>query len=133
MKKTFILSACLLLFVLLSVFADKSYDRSYQEHPLKKILREKGMVTKKEGNLTFSFSKTLSPSEQKDLIARCKERIGKCLEFIGEPPFDDSIHLILVPTRNDMRFFFGVIEVLEVLSISRKTNLFPRNTNLTKI
>ena len=106
MKKTLILSACLLSFVLLSVFAYKFYDRSYQEHPLKKILRENGMVTKEEGNLKFTFSKTLSQSEQKDLIARCKEGIGKNLEFIGESPFDDSIHFILVPTRNDMKFFF---------------------------
>ncbi|MDD3901154.1 MAG: hypothetical protein PHX22_08010 [Dysgonamonadaceae bacterium] len=107
MKKTFPLSVILLLFVLQLLSAYGIEEVKSFEHPIKKLLRENGMVTKEEGNLKLSFSKTLGQSEQDELIARSKECIERSLEIIQESSFDDSIHLLLVPTRNDMKNIIG--------------------------
>ncbi|WP_139785108.1 hypothetical protein [Parabacteroides sp. Marseille-P3160] len=101
--KKLILLLSLLLIVLLSLFV---YGR-LSENPLDRQVRLAGMVTQKEGNFKFSMSKTLSRSERKELITRTKECITRSLELIHEPPFDDAIHFVLVPTRNDMKNLLG--------------------------
>lgn len=65
------------------------------------------MVTKEFGNLKFTVDPTMSMSERNDVVRKTKEYIAQCLELINEEPFDDSIHIYLVPTRNDMKNLIG--------------------------
>ena len=65
------------------------------------------MVTKEFGNLKFTVDPTMSMSERNDVVRKTKEYIAQCLELINEEPFDDSIHIYLVPTRNDMKNLLG--------------------------
>lgn len=65
------------------------------------------MVTKEFGNLKFTVDSAMSMSERNDVVRKTKEYIAQCLELINEKPFDDSIHIYLVPTRNDMKNLIG--------------------------
>lgn len=65
------------------------------------------MVTKEFGNLKFTVDSTMSMPERNDVVRKTKEYIAQCLELINEQPFDDSVHLVLVPTRNDMKNLLG--------------------------
>lgn len=107
MKKTFLLSVSLLLLLGLSLSVDGLNGAWASEHPLKKVLRENSMITKKSGNLKFSMPKTLNRSGQDSLIMRTKEGIRKSLELINEPPLREAIHFLLVPNRNGMKGLYG--------------------------
>lgn len=66
------------------------------------------MVTQEVGNLRFTVLSETSLSERKDLIAKTNRYIEHCLELINELPFNDSIHLFLIPKENDIGYSGGL-------------------------
>lgn len=66
------------------------------------------MVTLEAGNLKFTVYSTTSLSERKDLINKAYQYIIRGLELIDELPFNDSIHVVLFPKREDMKNFLGI-------------------------
>ncbi len=65
------------------------------------------MVTKEIGNLRFTVDSTLTIAERNEIRRETNEYIDDCLKIINEKPFNDSIHIYLVPTQNDMKLLLG--------------------------
>lgn len=106
-RRIFWLSTLLIL-VLLTLFVVKKINDGWlSPNPIKRELYEQGMRPYRDGNLKFSLPETVSRSKRKELVATTRKYIAKSVEFIHETALEDTIHLILVPTRKEMENLLG--------------------------
>ncbi|MEA4919292.1 hypothetical protein, partial [Proteiniphilum sp.] len=127
-RRIFWLSTLLILVLLTLFVVYKVNMRMSPLYDIKQELHAKGMVIKKEGNLFFSFPKTVNRSERKEVANTTRDLIAKSLEFINETSLEDSILIVLVPTLKDMEYFIG--DPIAGISAPKNYDNYPEDYNI---
>lgn len=66
------------------------------------------MSTKFDGNIKYTVSPSISADKRNKVIINTQKYIIQNLELIQESMFNDSVHILIVKNRDEMKKYFGV-------------------------